>query len=87
VVDTVVCEFANDGADLPGTVGLTVAQVPGELNVWSCAGERACASRDGEVGSSDVHARAGDVAARDRITQGDIGESAVYAYVAHCRES
>ena len=38
MVRAVVGELADYGANFPGAVGLAVAQIPRQLNVWCCAG-------------------------------------------------
>src|SRR3974390_1268249 len=70
VVDAVVSKLTNNFANLPWTVGFSIAQIPGKLDVGGETGGCARAAGDGEVGAGDVHARANNVAAIDGIAQG-----------------
>ena len=82
VIDAGGGEEADFLADFPRAVGFAVAEIPGKSDVGSEAGHGAGAAGDGDVGSGDEHARAGDVAFGDGVAKSDVGECAVDADVA-----
>lgn len=65
----------------------TQPHVGGQFLVRNDAVEFAAAFRNGEISAGDPHARAGYVAALDRITQRDIGQPPVGADIADAREA
>src|SRR5579863_1818181 len=87
VIDAVVGELTNYFAYLPRAIGLTVVEIPRQLNVRSKAGERAGATGNRNVRASDKHARANDVAAVDGVAQSDVAQGAISAHIAHRGES
>ena len=87
VIDSIVCELANDLPDFPRAVGFAVMQVPGQRDVGSKAGGGAGAAGDGDVGAGDKHAGTDDVAAIDGVAQGNIAKGAIGAHVAHGGET
>ncbi len=86
-VDAIVGQLANSLADFPGTVGLSVVKIPGQLDVGSLSGHGAGAAGDRNVGAGDEHARAGYVASGDGVAQGHIVKGAIGTDVAHRGET
>ena len=86
-VNPVVGQLTNPLPNFPWTVGLSVVQIPRELNIGclSCHGAGTASNRD--VGAGDVHAGARDVATSNGIAQGHVVEGAVSANVSHRGES
>src|SRR5580693_1445294 len=87
MVGAVVRKLADALADFPRAVGLAVAKIPRKSNVGREAGHGAGATGDGDVGSGDEHARAGDVAFGDGVAESDVGECAIDADVANGGEA
>src|SRR5450631_4615736 len=83
VIDTVVRELANDFSHFPRTVGFAIAQVPGKLDVRSKTRQRAGAAGNREVGASDEHARAYNIAAIDSVAQSNIAQGTIGSHSAH----
>ena len=68
-------------------VGDAAAELVGHHRALGQPGDFAAAAGDGDVGAGDEHARPGHVAGVDRVAQGDVGEAAVDADVAHGGEA
>ena len=68
-------------------VGDAAAELVGHHRALGQPGDLAAAAGDGDVGAGHEHARPGHVAGVDRIAQGDIGEAAIDADIAHGGEA
>src|SRR5229473_1435532 len=87
VIYAVMRQQANLLPHFPRAIGFAVMQIPWQLNVWRLPSQRPCATCDRDVRPSYVHARPDDVATRNCISESDVVECAVSAYVSYSSDS
>jgi hypothetical protein len=87
VIGAAVRELANLLPHFPGTIRLTIVQIPRQLDIRRQTGHCPCALADGDVRTRHIHARADDDALGDGIAHCHIVEGSIHADVAHRRES
>src|SRR5271169_4290199 len=87
VVDSVMCQFADDLPHFPRAVGLAVAHIPRQGDVVRKAGCRASPAGNRHIGTRDEHAGTDDVATIDGVAQSNVDKGTIRTYVPHRSET
>src|SRR5262249_23880817 len=87
MIHAVLRELSYNFSNFPRAVGFAIVQIPWEWNVRGETCQSTGSASDGHVRPGDIHARANDVAAIDRIAQSNVAQSAISPHVAHGGEA